>query len=303
MAAALYWYQHLGSSDARCETDQNWTERWANGGTGRQVGLGIPWDKYTHLFTADEGVIYGVDDAGNLYWHQHLGRSEGIDKWTDGGTGRQVGLAGHWNRYTKPAQANSAIQTHLFAADDGVIYGVDDTGTLHWYQHRGRSDGSKEWANDGCGSPVGQHLTRREPVRGDAPNDWKYKKMFAAANGVLYGVQGPDDTVNGRLYWYRHLGHGVGSDTERSWAQPVPGVHSVHIGSAWNYEHLSAADDDVIYGVDDAGTLYWYRHAGRSDGRQVWINGEFGVRVGFGIPWKNYEQVFAAEDGVIYAMT
>jgi hypothetical protein len=137
----------------------------------------------------------------------------------------------------------------------------------------------------------------------NAPNDWNYKAMFAADGGVIYGVQGPDEKVNGRLFWYRHLGRGDGSDC---WAKPGSGLgaHSVQVGGAWNYDQMFAADDDAVYGVyvSDPNALYWYRHLGHSAGKGMWAHGGNRIQVGKQIQWKAYKQVFSADDGVIYAI-
>jgi tachylectin len=323
MAGALYWYQHRGTGYEKGD--------WAYDGVARQVGTnliaspGIPldWGSYDYLFPAEDGVIYGVDKHGCLYWHQHLARSEGVElarSWAKSETGAHrvhvgAGLNVNWNIYLPAAHGSSSIQPHLFAADQGAIYGVDASGCLQWYQHRGRGDGTDDWA-DGSGKPIGTQLMRlNEGINGGPAsigcNDWSYKLMFAADDGVIYGAQGPDLTVNGRMYWYRHLGRGNGND---SFAQPLDNVHSVHVGSAWNYDQVSAADDDAIYGVntktDAPGSLFWYRHLGRSDGRTEWSDNGMGRRVdknlcdpsGASIDWTKFRQVFAVEDRVIYAV-
>src|SRR5437764_32012 len=82
----------------------------------------------------------------------------------------------------------------------------------------GPSHGTDRWAQHSVG-PLGTKLWRHEiehvhPPQPDSivPNDWNYKRMFAADDGIIYAVQGPAEAVNGRLYWYRHRGRGDGSD-------------------------------------------------------------------------------------------
>src|SRR5438105_2586144 len=134
MGGDLYWFQHLGRSDG--------SENWANGGVGLHVGTkllagpGVPidWRSYISVFAAEDGVIYGVDDSGSLYWHQHLARSEGVElsrSWAEPMTGVhrvRVGSAVHWDHYVRPISASARYRPHLFAGDDGVIYGVDEAG-------------------------------------------------------------------------------------------------------------------------------------------------------------------------------
>jgi hypothetical protein len=39
----------------------------------------------------------------------------------------------------------AGISKRVFAADNGVIYGITATGDLLWYRHQGRSDGTAVW--------------------------------------------------------------------------------------------------------------------------------------------------------------
>jgi hypothetical protein len=98
--------------------------------------------------------------TGELYWYQHLGRSDGTASWANGGQHKVVG--GGWNF------------KQVFAADDGVIYGVTTTGDLYWYQHLGRSDGTANWANGGQHKVVG--------------SGWNFKQVFAADDAIVYAV-------------------------------------------------------------------------------------------------------------------
>ena len=89
------------------------------------------------------------------------------------------------------------------------------------------------------------------------------------------------------------------------WLEPLTGIQSVHIGSAWNYDQVFAADDDVIYGVlrsSPKGILHWYRHLGRSDGFESWFNDAKIDQIGCDIDWNQYRQVLAAQDAVIYGL-
>jgi hypothetical protein len=148
-------------------------------------------------------------------------------------------------------------------------------GDLSWYQHLGRSNGSASWANEGNGIRVG--------------NGWDFRKVFAADDSVIYAI-----TATGDLYCYQHLGRSNGS---ASWAN---GGKGIRVGSGWNFTNVFAADDGVIYAITATGDLYWYQHLGRSHGTANWANGGKGIRVGSG--WNNFTNVFAASDGVIYAV-
>jgi hypothetical protein len=48
--------------------------------------------------------------SGDLYWYQHVGRSDGTANWANGGNHKQVGSG--WNF------------KQVFSANDAVVYGV-----------------------------------------------------------------------------------------------------------------------------------------------------------------------------------
>src|SRR5215469_9096266 len=148
----LFWYRHTGRSRG--------TAVWANGGSRIQIGSGF--GVFNKVFAADDGVIYGVTPAGDLYWYQHQGRSDGTAVWANGGTGIKIG-------------SGFGVFNKLFAANDGVIYGVTTAGDLYWYQHQGRSDGTAVWANGGTGLKVG--------------SGWTFSQVFAANDSVIYGIE------------------------------------------------------------------------------------------------------------------
>ena len=49
----------------------------------------------------------------------------------------------------------------------------------------------------------------------------------------------------GDLYWYRHEGR---SDGTANWAN---GGQHVQVGNGWNFQHVFAANDSVIYAVKE----------------------------------------------------
>jgi predicted lipoprotein with Yx(FWY)xxD motif len=247
----LEWYQHLGRSDG--------TVKWSNSGTAIKVGSG--WN-FQEVFPAGNGVIYGIASTGDLLWYRHVGRSDGTIKWANSGSPIKVGTG--WNSFKQ-----------VFAADDGVIYAITQSGDLLWYQHLGQSNGAVSWANSGSPIKVG--------------SGWNgFKQVFAADDGVIYAI-----TQGGDLLWYQHLGR---SDGTVKWANSGS---PIKVGNGWLFDHVFAANDGVIYAVTSTGDLLWYRHQGRSDGTVNWAYPGGGIKVGSG--W-HFRQVFAAEDGVIYAI-
>ena len=67
----LLWYKHLGFVDG--------TDKWLT--TPEKKGyIGEGWN-FKQVFSAGNGVIYAVTDAGKLLWYRHLGYADGTDKW------------------------------------------------------------------------------------------------------------------------------------------------------------------------------------------------------------------------------
>jgi hypothetical protein len=206
------------------------------------------------------GTKPSIAAAGDLLWFRHLGRSDGTNKWVGGGAAAPIDSG--WQKFRL-----------VFAADDGVIYAVDKHDKLHWYQHSGRSNGTATFA--------GPNLLG---------SGWGFPQMFAADDSVIYVLAGnPPPQLN----WYQHLGR---SDGSKSFANA--GV-AITVGTDWNFKQVFAANDGVIYAIDDAGGLFWYRHIGRSDGSTTFA-ANAGAQIATG--W-NYKQVCAADDGVIYGLT
>ena len=89
------------------------------------------------------------------------------------------------------------------------IYAIQPDGTLLWYRHDGRGDGSFTWAGP---NQVG--------------TGWQnFKHVFAGGEGIVYAIQN-----DGTLLWYRHDGRGDGRLT---WAGPN------EVGTGWqNFKHV-----------------------------------------------------------------
>jgi hypothetical protein len=257
----MEWYQHLGRSNGK-QTLANGTTAWTNNGQPRHVGNG--WNGYKLVFPADDGVIYGLTPNGRLNWYQHLGRSEGDSDWAN--NGQPTSLGDGWD------------YREMFAAEDGVIYAIDNAGQMWWYQHLGRSNGLNIWAKNG----------QRQQLLGG----WNYTQTFAASDSVIYGV----NHTTGALNWYRHIDRSNGGNT---W---VNGGTAIQVSNGWNnVDQVFPADNSVLYAVNPAGELLWYRHYGLSNiGQQgstsTWV-GPHKVGIGF-----NGRKAFAAGDGVIYTV-
>jgi hypothetical protein len=162
-----------------------------------------------------------------------------------------------------------------------VLYAVHENGDLLWYRHEGRDQGTADWVG---GNRVG--------------NGWRFRHVFGGGDGIIYAVTDMrlDPTngrwIGGRLLWYRHEGRNDGTG---AWA----GASGRQVGKGWNFKHVFAGDNGVIYAIQDNGDLLWYRHDGRADGSGAWAAGGTGQKVGNS--W-NFRHVFSGGDGVIYAI-
>jgi len=174
----LLWYRHDGSGDG--------SYKWATpNGKTREIGHG--WD-FEHVFSAGAGLIYGVKktkvdpvtgkrSGGQLVWYQHLGWSDGADRWSPK-SGTTVGAG--WDF------------AHVFGAHrDGVVYAITHDGDLLWNYHNGRGVGTFDWE-----LPKGRKVG----------HGWDFKQVFYGGENVIYAI-----TEAGDLKWYRHDGHSDGT--------------------------------------------------------------------------------------------
>ncbi|MFB9990956.1 tachylectin-related carbohydrate-binding protein [Deinococcus oregonensis] len=203
----LRWYQHNayltggGLNDAGA-----WNPR-----SGAVVGVG--WNSFKQLFATSDGVIYAIKPNGSLLWYKHNAYRTGAGLETPGAWdprgGKEVGVG--WNSFTK-----------VFAAPGGIIYGVMPNGDLRWYKHSGYLTGGG--LND-----AGAWNPRSGAVVGVGWND--FRQLFAAANGVIYGIK-----PNGSLLWYKHSAYRTGAGLETPGAWDSRG--SKEIGVGWDFERV-----------------------------------------------------------------
>lgn len=118
---ALVWYRHMGAGPGLSE--------WANDGKGIVVKSDV-LSGNLRMFSGADGVIYVVDNDGQLHWTRHLGYQNGTNEW---GAPRIVGPVG-WDSFST-----------VFSPGSGVIYAVDKEGHLWWHRHLGYRDGSDSW--------------------------------------------------------------------------------------------------------------------------------------------------------------
>ncbi len=100
----------------------------------------------------------------------------------------------------------------------------------------------------------------------------------------------------GHLHW-NHRERAQTND-ERDWAFPRPKI----VGSPWQHFRLIFAmpgTNNVLYAVNQAGELYWYRHTGRNTGSPLWQS-QNGTRISGG--WQRFKTVVGMGNGVMFAI-
>lgn len=213
----LVWYRQRRYQDGL----QVWADggRFGVPGVDYRLRIGSGWNRFHRVFATSQGVIYGIDPSGGLFWYRHFGHLDGKAAFKSDGTqgvagvdyGLRIGTG--WNRFQ-----------HVFASSDGTIYAIEANGDLLWYRHTGFLTGAATWRHS-TGVRVGSGWNR-------------FRRVFAADRGILYGVE-----QNGDLRWYRHSGFAAGLV---GWTPPVGKV----IGTGWDsFDKVLATDDGVIYGV------------------------------------------------------
>lgn len=240
------------------------------GGTVDVDGMIVRWRSSTSDVTAVNveiepaapQIVYGLTSGGDLMCYQHNGYLSGSGSWS---YGNNVGWG--WNQ--------------VFAGS-GSVYGIESNGDLMWYRH----DSS---------STCGQAWTGRVKVG----NGWNFKQVFGMTStesdggGVIYAIG-----TDGVLHWYRHYCYANGGSTGGCWASNGGTV----VGTGWQgFRQVFSGGNGVIYGIQQDGTLLWYRHKAYKTGGGLAGDWEGPYRVGTG--WQSFTNVFAGgSDGVIYAV-
>ena len=211
--------------------------------------------------------IYGIKNDGDLLWYRNADFFSGLERW-DGP--KKVGVG--WQNFKQ-----------VFSGGGSIIYAIQNDGTLLWYDHKGFSEGN---GIDVAGAWEGP---KKVGV------GWQnFKQVFSGGNSVIYAIQ--DD---GTLLWYRHNGFskGDGLDVEGAWEGPKK------VGIGWqNFKQVFSGGSNIIYAIQDDGTLLWYRHNGFSKGDGIDVAGAWEGPKKVGKGWQNFKQVFSMGYGVIYAI-
>lgn len=169
--------------------------------------------------------------------------------------------------------ASTAPHPQLLFADRGNIYSVTRDRDLVWFKDTAQN-GTWSWAND------------RARLVGWG---WNVSHVFSARNGIVYSVN-----PAGQLLWNKD----ATQNGTFNWA-PNSGVV---VGTGWGgHRYLTSNGNGVIYGIDGAGILRYYRHSGFGDGSPTWNTGAGGVPIGSG--WADVKAFFADDNDVLYSVS
>ncbi|WP_033287808.1 N,N-dimethylformamidase beta subunit family domain-containing protein [Amycolatopsis jejuensis] len=132
--------------------------------------------RWSRLVGGGDGVIYGVQSDGLLYWYRHRGWPTAAFDWANSGTGLAIGSG--WQDFVT-----------VLGDGNGVLYGVRGDGTVLYYQRivSNMDTGAGTWANNATGVVVGTGF--------DA-----FPRIFGGPGGVIWCVD-----ADGILYRSRRI--------------------------------------------------------------------------------------------------
>lgn len=160
----------------------------------------------------------------------------------------------------------------------GMIFSVRSDGSLRLYRHTSWLNGTAAWKN-----PVGDVINF---------GGWnRFRTVLGSSDGQLFAIRG-----DGVMQWYRYLVDDVGNG---EWSAASTSVIGRHFD---RYPRIFGGWDGVIYAIDGDGFLHWFKYLAQdgSTGPDAWAWGGRGARIAED-DWKQLVDVWADEDGVIYA--
>lgn len=106
------------------------------------VTVGWGWGNFKTVFAGRDGVIFAIDSAGNMWWYR-------LTNWATVGnficTGPyplSCGRQGPIWEGPRLIGASWQALTQVFGGQDGIIYAVDTSGNVLWYQYPGYMSGN-----------------------------------------------------------------------------------------------------------------------------------------------------------------
>lgn len=155
--------------------------------------IGTGWLNFNVVVSGGNGVLYAVASDGTLRWYRDLDPMGSTRSWATN-SGATIGSG--WSNFG----------TDLYAAGNGVLYGISPDGSLHWYRHLAPFTGAATW------DPAGGALVG---------SGWGgFQGLIQEGAGVMYAVQ-----ADGSLRLYHHLDPYSGA---RTWATP-----GTSFGAGW----------------------------------------------------------------------
>jgi hypothetical protein len=171
---------------------------------------------------------------------------------------------------------------HMVSGGSGSIFARTDSGDWRWYRHVGALQ-----------SPATREIVGPTDIPRWTPGDASLTHWwhFGSGFGVIYGKVIFDFTGNftaGDLYWNRFSNYRSGQGTFETLSK---------VGQGWDgLSHVCSVGQGIIYGVNPAGVLLWFRHKGWNTGAFDW---EGPVELQTGVDWNQYEKIVPSGDGVL----
>jgi hypothetical protein len=206
----LRWYRYDGQGEADPSGNLGWHPN-----SGHAIGNG--WQRFRHVFAFPKAgrptsrlTIFGVDEAGKLFWYSYTGEGEKDPSGTLGwaaGSGNQIGNG--WSQFR---------QIH---GSGNTIFAVHDDGRLLWYRYSGHGQpdptGNIGWDTK-SGNPIGNGWQGMKHVFGGVDDIGGFGNVIMAANEF------------GKLFWYKYSGSGESDISGTKGWEPQSGKA---IGTGW----------------------------------------------------------------------
>jgi N,N-dimethylformamidase len=147
-AGDMWWFQYTAGNGSAGAT------AWAGRGLPQHIGSG--WLPVKRAWTEPNGVIYAVDQVGNLTWYRHLSGAS----WANNGNGVIIGAS--WGEDSqKVAFAGGSGVLYALMLSNDQLNGTDST--LNWYRLTNSQTVTPSsggiWASGGRGSAIGSGFT------------------------------------------------------------------------------------------------------------------------------------------------
>jgi len=144
----LRWYRYDGQGVSNPEGNQGWHPN------SRSI-IGNGWNGFRHVVAGGDGVLFGVEQNGNLRWYQYEGHGEYNPDGNMGWHSNSRNVVGNgWNSFLFVTSRPLEGRIGPAFPNDSAIYGIEQNGDLRWYRYLGHGEenpgGTQAWhANSG----------------------------------------------------------------------------------------------------------------------------------------------------------